>query len=135
LVDWVHPHKRKVPAGKAGTKPQAEDLLSLRESEALAGPGWQRGIFEKLPGSGVWWIRFVDGRGRYRREKVGAYGMAVKLLAKRRGEAIQGKKLPETLRRKFVSFAEVADDALAYSRAHKRSWQDDESRMKRLKEW
>jgi integrase len=95
----------------------------------------QRGIFQKVPGSGIWWIRFVDAGGRYRREKVGAFGLARTLLDKRRGEAIQGKKLPETLRRKFVSFSEVAEDALIYSRAHKRSWQDDESRMKRLTEW
>ncbi len=95
----------------------------------------QRGIFEKIPGSGVWWIRYVDGGGRYRRERVGAYGLATKLLGKRRGEAVQGKKLPETLRRRFVSFSEIAEDALVYSRAHKRSWRDDESRMKRLIEW
>jgi hypothetical protein len=28
-------------------------------------------------------------------------------------EAIQGKKLPETLRRKFVPFSEIAEDAFA----------------------
>jgi hypothetical protein len=95
----------------------------------------QRGIFEKVVGSGIWWIRFVDGSGRYRRERVGAFGLAVKLLDKRRGEAVAGKKLPETLRRKFVPFSEIAEDALVYSRAHKRSWQDDESRMKLLVEW
>jgi site-specific recombinase XerD len=95
----------------------------------------QRGIFEKNPGNGVWWIRFTDASGRYRREKVGAYGLAVKLLDKRRGEAVQGKKLPETLRRKFVPFSEIAEDALIYSRTHKRSFRDDESRMKLLVEW
>jgi len=34
-----------------------------------------------------------------------------------------------------VPFAELADDALNYSRKHKRSYRDDESRTKRLKEW
>jgi integrase len=95
----------------------------------------QRGIFEKVADSGEWWIRYVDAGGKYRREKVGAYGLAVKLLDKRRGEAVTGKKLPETLRRKLVPFSEIADDALVYSRAHKRSWRDDESRMKLLVEW
>ena len=95
----------------------------------------KRGVFEKVPGSGIWFIRFVDGRGRYRREKAGTYSFAIKLLDKRRGEAVQGKKLPETLRRKFVPFSEIAEDALVHSRTHKRSWQDDESRMKRLVEW
>jgi hypothetical protein len=95
----------------------------------------KRGVFEKVPGSGIWFIRFVDGRGRYRRERAGTYSFAIKLLDKRRGEAVQGKKLPETLRRKFVPFSEVAEDALIHSRTHKRSWQDDESRMKRLVQW
>jgi integrase len=31
--------------------------------------------------------------------------------------------------------SEIAEDALVHSRKHKRSWQDDESRMKRLVEW
>ncbi len=94
-----------------------------------------RGIFEKVLGSGVWWIRFTDGSGRYRREKIGTFSAASKLYHKRKQEALEGLKLPETLRRKFVSFPEVAEDALVYSRAHKKSWRDDESRMKLLKEW
>ena len=93
----------------------------------------QRGIFEKSPGSGVWWVRFVDGGGQYRREKVGAYSLAVKLLAKRRGEAVQGKKLPETLRLRFVSFSELADDAIAYIKHRYARPADDVARMKLLK--
>jgi hypothetical protein len=113
----------------------AEDASSPSEIEREVTMTKKRGIFEKVPGSGIWFIRFVDGRGRYRREKAGTYSFAIKLLDKRRGEAVQGKKLPETLRRKFVPFSEIAEDALVHSRAHKRSWQDDESRMKRLVEW
>ena len=88
-----------------------------------------------MPGSGVWWIRYVDAQGRYRREKAGTWGNADKLLVKRKSEALQGKKLPETLRQRVVLFGEIGDDALGYSRGHKRSYRDDESRMKRLKEW
>jgi integrase len=67
--------------------------------------------------------------------EAGTWGNAGKLLVKRKNQALQGKKLPETLRRRVVLFAEIADDALCYSRTHKRSWGDDESRMKKLKEW
>lgn len=105
-----------------------------KKSRARAGKP-DRGIFEKVPGSGLWWIRYVDAQGRYRREKVGTWSNADKLLTKRKNDALQGRKLPETLRQRVVPFGEIADDALAYSRGHKRSWRDDESRMKRLKEW
>lgn len=94
-----------------------------------------RGIFEKATGSGTWYIRYVDGHGQYRREKAGTWSNADKLLTKRRNEALQGKKLPETLRQRVMLFSELADDALAYSRTHKRSYRDDESRMKRLNDW
>ena len=93
-----------------------------------------RGIFEKVPGSDVWWIRFTDASGVYRREKAGTWSAAQKLLVKRRNEALVGRKLPETLRRRFVSFGEIGDGALKYSEAHKRSYRDDKSRMAKLKE-
>jgi hypothetical protein len=47
----------------------------------------------------------------------------------------RGRSCLKTLRRKFVSFDEIAEDALAYSKVHKRSWRDDESRIKPLVEW
>jgi len=94
-----------------------------------------RGIFEKEPGSGIWWIRYVDAQGRYRREKVGTWGNADKLLTKRKNEALQGKKLPETLRCASVTFREIATEALAWSDAHKRSKRMDHSRMKKLLNW
>src|SRR6202023_2759810 len=99
----------------------------VKRPRARAGKA-DRGIFEKVPGSGVWWIRYVDAEGRYRREKVGAWSNADKLLTKRKNEALQGKKLPETLRQRVVLFSEIGSEALAYSQGHKRSWRDDESR-------
>jgi len=95
----------------------------------------QRGIFEKTPASGVWWIRYADATGRIRREKAGSKSAAVTLYRKRKTEVLQGKKLPERLRRPIVSFVELALDALAYSKAHKRSYKDDRNRMKRLLGW
>ena len=91
-----------------------------KKRRARAGKS-QRGIFEKVPGSGIWWIRYVDSQGRYRREKAGTWGNADKLLTKRKNEALQGKKLPETLRCAPVTFREIATEALAWSDAHKRS--------------
>lgn len=93
-----------------------------------------RGIFEKLPGSGIWWIRYADASSRIRREKVGTKGNALKLYRKRKTEVMQGIKLPENFRAKAVLFGDLADDALEYSKAHKRSHRIDECRMKPLKE-
>jgi len=95
----------------------------------------QRGVFEKVPGSGEWWIRYVDAQGRYRREKAGTKSAAILLYRKRKTEALEGKKLPEKLRRATVTFAEIAGDALAYSKAHKRTYEDDVARMERMLGW
>jgi site-specific recombinase XerD len=91
-----------------------------------------RGVFEKVPGSGVWWVRHADAMGRIRREKAGTKSAALTLYRKRKTESLQRKKLPESLRSPLVSFAELATDALAYSKAHKRSYDDDVIRMARL---
>src|SRR5713101_1839655 len=114
---------------------QTDSLISFPESvdkNMLKVRRNPRGVFEKVPGSGVWWIRYADSMGRVRREKAGQKSAALVLYRKRKTEALQGKKLPESLRRPMVSFAELGRDALAYSKAHKRSYHDDVVRMQRL---
>ncbi len=95
--------------------------------------GKVRGVYERKPGE--WWIRYVDAQGRYRREKAGTKGAAIDLVRKRKTDALIGKKLPEKLRRATVTFADVARDALAYSKAHKRTYGDDVARMERMLGW
>jgi hypothetical protein len=75
-----------------------------------------RGLFEKSPGSDVWWIRYFDAHGRLRREKAGTKGMAEKLYRKRKTEALQGRKLPETLRRRETLLSELLADAAEHIR-------------------
>ncbi len=67
------------------------------------------------------------------REKAGLKQTAINLYRKRKTEVLQGKKLPET-RRRVVSFDEIAKDALAYSKAHKRSY-DEVGGMRRVQSW
>lgn len=95
----------------------------------------QRGVFEKFPGSGIWWIRHSDSTGRIRREKAGTKSAALQLYRKRKMQTLEGKKLPERLRAPLISFSELAQDCLAYSKAHKRSYHDDINRMERLLAW
>jgi site-specific recombinase XerD len=88
-----------------------------------------RGVPEKVPGSGVWWIQQFDADGRRRREKVGTKSNAIKLYQKRKNESLQGKKLPETLRKRDVTLGEIASATLEYSLAKKASYRQDKVRM------
>jgi site-specific recombinase XerD len=76
-----------------------------------------RGVYEKIPGSGIWWIRYADSRGMMRREKVGRQADAASLVAKRRTEALLRNKLPEKFRAKAVTFSDLCADALEHSKA------------------
>ena len=95
----------------------------------------QRGIFEKRPGSGIWWICYFDQFGKKRREKAGTKSVAIKLYGKRKQQVLEGKKLPENFRKPFVKLSQLLDDALAYSKRNKRSYQTDVPRFASLKEW
>jgi integrase len=110
---------------------QADPQLEHRKAK----PSPTRGIFEKQRGTGIWWIRFTDASGRYRRERVGAFGLAQKLLDKRRGEAVTGKKLPEILRRKVASFSDLVADAIAYVERTYARPADDVARLKLIRTW
>jgi integrase len=73
-----------------------------------------KGIFQRPAGSGVYWVRYADATGRIRREKAGTKSAALTLYRKRKTEALQGRKLPETLRKRVVRFPELAEDARKY---------------------
>lgn len=95
----------------------------------------KRGIFEKVLGSEIYWIRYVDATGRYRREKAGTLSAADKLLTKRRHAALVGRKLPETLRRRAVRFSELCDDAKEYIVANYAQPQHDLGRLENVRKW
>ena len=97
--------------GQLATMQEQPKAQKRRESAKV------RGVYERNPGE--WWIRYVDAQGRYRREKAGTKGAAIDLVRKRKTDALIGKKLPEKLRRATVTFADIALDALEYSKAHK----------------
>jgi site-specific recombinase XerD len=92
-----------------------------------------RGVFQRKPGE--WWIRYIDAEGRFRREKAGTKGNAIDLYRKRKTQALEGKKLPEKLRRATVTFADIAREALTYSKAHKLTYGDDVARMEVMLGW
>ncbi len=97
----------------------------------------QRGIFEKMPGSGVWWIRYADQFGRIHREKTGSKNLAIAAYQKRKTEVREARFFPDRLRRRDTGFSEIAKDALEYSRSNKspQSFKDDCWRMETLLAW
>jgi len=93
----------------------------------------KKGLFEKVPGSNVWWIRYADGDGRIRREKAGSKSKGSDLYRKRKNEVLTGKKLPEKLRVRVVRFLELAEDGEKYCKANNQGQQFDLYRIGRSK--
>ena len=90
-----------------------------------------RGLWEREPGSDIWWIRYrVDGV--LKREKVGAWGAAKDLLNKRKNEIREGIKMPENMRLASVRFKTLCDDILIYSKKHHRDFRSVEIRVRKL---
>jgi integrase len=92
----------------------------------------QRGVFEKIPGSGIWSIRYSDAEGKFHRELIGRKSSALLLYAKRKNAALEGRKLPE-LNRRGASFDDLADDAVTYVKARYARPADDVARLEVLK--
>ncbi|MFY9938754.1 MAG: hypothetical protein WAK33_17880, partial [Silvibacterium sp.] len=67
----------------------------------------ERGVFEKVPGSDIWWIRYkVDGVEH--REKVGRRGDAINLYKIRRADILRGVKNPANMKQKGIRFSVIA---------------------------
>lgn len=78
----------------------------------------RKGIFEKPPGSGVWWINyFVNGKRH--REKVGRKSDAQKLYQVRKADALAGRKLPKLGPATPVTLSKLIDVALEFTAHHK----------------
>ena len=77
-----------------------------------------RGLFERPPGSGVWWINYYV-KGNQHREKVGRKSDAIDLYQVRKADATIGRKLPELRATKTITFSNLIDDVLEYTADHK----------------
>lgn len=78
-----------------------------------------RGIFEKVPGSGLWWIRYFDAESQKHREKVGRKSDAIALYQKRKSEIRAGAKLPTNMRRSEEPLSSVIDRAITWYESHR----------------
>ena len=92
-----------------------------------------RGIFERPPGSGVWWVNYY-ARGERHREKAGRKSDAIALYQKRKADARRGMKLPELVPQKRTTFGDLATAAVDYAKAHLKSWVDYDWKKRALEE-
>jgi integrase len=92
-----------------------------------------RGVYERDRGSGIWWIRWADGLGRIRRQKVGPRPLAIAAYHKRKAEAREAGLFPELYRR-GIRFAELCED---FKRAKPNHWsyQTGNAILERLRKW
>jgi len=79
----------------------------------------ERGVFEKEPGSDIWWIRFKVN-GVEHREKVGRRGDAIKLYKIRKADIHRGVKMPTNMRDKGIKFSVLAQEAIDWYISHER---------------
>jgi integrase len=77
-----------------------------------------RGLFERPPESGVWWINYYE-HGKQRREKVGRKSDAIKLYQQRRADIQRGHKLPPLRRTSPVMINDLVDLMLEHVRNQK----------------
>lgn len=92
-----------------------------------------RGIYQRHPGSGVWFIRWAAADGRIRKERVGySKRLALDLYRKRKTEAKAGKEFPQ---RRMCRFKELAADMLEYASAHLSPDTNRAGRIRTLVHW
>jgi site-specific recombinase XerD len=79
-----------------------------------------RGVYEKEPGSEIWWIQYF-ANGQRKREKVGRRSDAISLYQQRQTEVRAGVKMPENIRVKGERLEAVLLRAIDWYESHKKA--------------
>lgn len=83
------------------------------------GSAKHRGVIEKVPGSGIWWVQYFDSEGRRHREKVGRKQAAIDLYKIRKAAILEGAKLPANLRQPGEKLSVILNRALEWYGSHR----------------
>lgn len=86
------------------------------------------GVFEKVKGSGIWWVRYTNAKGKRAKAKVGTFSQAVDVYEQRKAEIRLGVLLPAASRR-GVKFSELVADAIKFAGTHHRAARDFKQRV------
>jgi integrase len=93
-----------------------------------------RGIFQRPPRSGIYWISYFDAEGKRHREKIGPQrAAAVDALSQRRREVKEGRYIPPRAGSR-ITFRELASAAMAQKklRLAPLSYETDRLRLEQL---
>jgi integrase len=78
-----------------------------------------RGVYEKISGSGEWWVRWTDSEGQLHRQKAGSKGTALAAYKKHKNEAREGKIVPVLRNTKKVTLHDLIELVLKHTVDHK----------------
>jgi site-specific recombinase XerD len=87
-----------------------------------------RGVFERVKGSNIWWIRYTNEQGKRVASKVGTFSAAVHVYEQRTAAIRLGVLLPNSPRR-GVRFSELTAEAIKFSEKHHRASKDFKQRV------
>jgi site-specific recombinase XerD len=82
-----------------------------------------RGVFERMKGSHIWWIRYTAEHGKRVTSKVGTYAAAVHVYEQRTAAIRLGVLLPHSPRR-GAKFSELVSEAISFAEKHHRASKD-----------
>lgn len=88
----------------------------------------RKGVFERVKGSNIWWIRYTNEQGKRVAAKVGTFSAAVHVYEQRTAAIRLGVLLPNSPRR-GVRFSELAAEAIKFSEKHHRASKDFKQRV------
>jgi site-specific recombinase XerD len=88
----------------------------------------RKGVFERVKGSNIWWIRYTNEQGKRVAAKVGTFSAAVHVYEQRTAAIRLGVLLPNSPRR-GVRFSELATEAIKFSEKHHRAAKDFKQRV------
>jgi integrase len=93
-----------------------------------------KGVYEKYPDSGIWWIRYTTAQGNRKTESVGRHSDAVTLYQQRMTEKRSGLIIPIGKSARGVKLSALIDDALKFSEGNHRDQRNFKQRLEVVKE-
>lgn len=93
-----------------------------------------KGVYEKHPGTGIWWIRYTNVQGKRVTESVGRHGDAVTLYQQRMTEKRTGLIIPIAKTARKVKLSALIEDALTFSKGNHTDQRNFKQRLEVVKE-